>query len=68
MDINNYISSGIIETYVMGLCTAEEKNEMELLRHQYPQLNAAVIQFEIELENNFLALCPLKSFRFSKVF
>ena len=54
MDINNYISSGIIETYVMGLCTTEEKNEMELLRHLHPKLNAAVIQFEIELENNLL--------------
>ncbi|NOT94196.1 anti-sigma factor domain-containing protein [Ferruginibacter sp.] len=52
MDINNYISSGIIEMYVMGLCSAEEKTELELLRLQYPQLNTAIIQFETELENN----------------
>ena len=54
MDINSYISSGIIETYVMGLCTPEEKIEMELLRHQYPQLNEAVLQYEIELENDLV--------------
>ena len=54
MDINSYISSGIIETYVMGLCTPEEKNEMELLRRKYPQLNEAVLQYETDLENNLL--------------
>jgi anti-sigma-K factor RskA len=52
MDINNYISSGIIEMYVMGLCSPEEKTELELLRLQHPQLNTAIIQFETELENN----------------
>jgi anti-sigma-K factor RskA len=54
MDINNYISSGIIEMYVMGICSAEEKAELELLRNQYPQLNKAITQFEIEFENNAL--------------
>ena len=54
MDINSYISSGIIETYVMGLCSPEEKIEMESLRHQYPQLNEAVLQYEIDLENDLL--------------
>ena len=54
MDINNYISSGIIEMYVMGICPAEEKAEMELLRNQYPQLNEAITKFEIEFEKNAL--------------
>ena len=54
MDINNYISSGIIEMYVMGICSPEEKTELELLRRQYPELNKAVLQFEMELENNLL--------------
>ncbi|MEY2917820.1 MAG: hypothetical protein RIS73_1534 [Bacteroidota bacterium] len=54
MDINNYISSGIIEMYVTGLCSADESTELELLRTQYPQLNDAVIQFEIEFEKNAL--------------
>ena len=54
MDINNYIASGIIEMYVMGICSQEEKAELELLRPQYPQLNAAIMQFEKSFENNLL--------------
>jgi anti-sigma-K factor RskA len=54
MDINNYIASGIIEMYVMGICSAEEKAELELLRLKYPELNEAVLQFETAFENNLL--------------
>ena len=54
MDINNYIASGIIEMYVMGICPAEEKAELELLRTQYPALNTAIIQFEKVFENNLV--------------
>ena len=54
MDIQNYISSGIIEMYVMGLCTPEEKYEMELFRQQYPELNEAISAYEMTLENNLL--------------
>jgi len=54
MDINSYILSGNIEMYVMGLCSPQEKAEMELLRRQYPELNKALLQFEIALENNLL--------------
>ncbi|WP_462249097.1 anti-sigma factor domain-containing protein [Ferruginibacter sp.] len=54
MDINNYIASGVIEIYVMGICSPEEKAEMELLRLKYPELNKAVLQFETAFENNLL--------------
>lgn len=54
MDINNYIASGIIEMYVMGICSAEEEAEMELLRTRYPQLNEAILQFEMAFEKNAL--------------
>lgn len=54
MNIENYISSGIIEQYVMGLCTAEEKNELELLRQKYAILDKVIINFEIELENKMM--------------
>jgi len=54
MDINEYISSGIIEMYVMGICSPEEKTELELLRSQYPELDKAIVQFEKDLENNLL--------------
>jgi anti-sigma-K factor RskA len=50
MDIKGYISSGIIEMYVMGLCTLEEEKEFESLRKLYPELGAAVIEYENALE------------------
>ena len=52
MDISSYISSGIIELYVMGMCSPEEEKELELLRHQHPALNDAIIRYETELEDN----------------
>jgi Anti-sigma-K factor rskA len=52
MDINQYISSGIIEMHVMGLCPPEESAELELMRTQHPQLHEAILQFEIEFEKN----------------
>lgn len=54
MEISNYISSGIIEMYVLGLCSPEEKTELEMLRLQYPQLNEAIINFENEFEKKAL--------------
>jgi hypothetical protein len=54
MDINQYISSGIIEMYVLGLCSPEESTELELLRTQHPQINEAVFTFEAELERTYL--------------
>lgn len=50
MDISNYISSGIIELYVMGLCSEDEIKELELLRQQYPELHTAILDYEKELE------------------
>jgi anti-sigma-K factor RskA len=54
LNIENYISSGIIEQYVMGLCSAEEKNELELLRQKDAVLDKVIINFEIELENKMM--------------
>ncbi|MFZ1529541.1 MAG: anti-sigma factor [Ferruginibacter sp.] len=50
MTINEYIASGIVEAYVMGLCSAEEEREFEQMRLQYPELDAAVNTFEYKLE------------------
>jgi anti-sigma-K factor RskA len=50
MDIKEYISSGAIELYVLGLCSPEEEKEFETLRLQYPELNTALLEYETELE------------------
>ena len=56
MDIKEYISSGIIESYVLGLASPEERSEFEKLCAQYPELVAARIDFEIALEKKLLSL------------
>lgn len=54
MDIKEYILSGIIESYVMGLCSPDEENELEQLRNKYPDLDKAIIEYEIAMEKNML--------------
>lgn len=50
MNVQEYISSGIVESYVLGLASDEERNEFESLCLQYPELLAARQAFELSLE------------------
>ncbi len=50
MNIQEYILSGIVESYVLGLASEEEKAEFEQLCVQYPELAAARNSFELSLE------------------
>ena len=50
MDIREYISGGIVESYVLGLASAQERAEFEKLCEQYPELVRARIAFEEALE------------------
>lgn len=50
MDVKAYIESGIIELYILGLASPEEQAELEALRMQYPAINQAILQVEMELE------------------
>jgi anti-sigma-K factor RskA len=54
LNIENNISSGIIEQYVLGLCTNDEVREVEILRKQDAAFNKAITDFEIELEEKML--------------
>ncbi|GEP92230.1 Anti-sigma-K factor rskA [Chitinophaga terrae (ex Kim and Jung 2007)] len=42
MDVQQYISSGILESYVFGMLPEEEQIEVELAALQYPDIRAAV--------------------------
>jgi anti-sigma-K factor RskA len=55
MDIKEYIQSGIVEQYVLGLATAEEVAELEQLRIQYPEVNEAIAGFEKSFEEHLLS-------------
>ncbi len=60
MNIKEYIKSGIIESYVMGIATTEEQLEFESLCAKYPELAEAKKDFEILLEEQMMknALVP----------
>jgi len=50
VDIQAYISSGIIEAYVLGLASDDEVREVEMYAAQYAQVKQAITDFEIALE------------------
>ena len=50
MNVQEYIESGIIESYVMGLASEPEKAEFERLCTLYPELVTARRKFEERLE------------------
>jgi len=50
VNIQEYISSGIIESYVLGLASAEERIEFEQMCAQYPELVEARNNFELAVE------------------
>lgn len=50
MNIKEYIESGIIESYVLGLADEAEQQEFEALCIQYPEIVEARRAFELALE------------------
>jgi anti-sigma-K factor RskA len=52
LNIKEYIASGIIEAYVLGLASQSEKAEFEQLCTQYPELVTARRDFEEGLEKH----------------
>lgn len=54
MNVKEYISSGVVESYVLGLATAAEQQEFEAMCQQYPEVLLARTQFEQALELQLL--------------
>jgi anti-sigma-K factor RskA len=55
VNVKEYISSGIIESYVMGLLSESEQQEFESVCAQYPEVAQATESFEISLEDTLLS-------------
>jgi anti-sigma-K factor RskA len=55
VNIQEYISSGIVESYVLGLATEQERAEFEQNCAQYPAVLEARIAFENSLEQAAIA-------------
>lgn len=51
MNIQEYISSGIIEAYVMGLASEEEMRILECVQQNNPEVKQAVLDAQLVLEN-----------------
>ena len=60
MNTQEYISSGIVESYVLGLASDEERREFEKMCDQYPELLVARTAFELALEKQAMenAIAP----------
>jgi anti-sigma-K factor RskA len=50
LDLEDYIESGIIESYLLGLATREEVVMFERMRNIYPQLNGEIATMEYKLQ------------------
>lgn len=50
MEINKYIQSGILESYVLGSTTATETGALLQLKAVYPEIDAAIKNLESNLE------------------
>jgi len=60
MDMDEYIASGIIESYVLGLATEPERTEFEERAGAFPALKQMVSDFEERLEEYALKEAPPK--------
>lgn len=54
MNVKEYISSGIVESYIMGLASEIERQEFEANCTQYPEIAEARNTFELALEEQLL--------------
>lgn len=54
MNTKEYISSGIIESYVLGMLNEQERHEFEKLCNDYPEIKAARDAFELQVEKQAL--------------
>ena len=50
MNTKEYIESGIIEQYVMGTVSAQERQEVECMSHIYPEIAAELISVQTAME------------------
>jgi anti-sigma-K factor RskA len=56
VNIKEYISSGIIESYVLGMTSAEESEEFENMCATHPEVREARDLFEHQLEQSAIAV------------
>ncbi|GAB3253586.1 hypothetical protein GCM10027347_13450 [Larkinella harenae] len=50
MDIRQYINSGVLESYLLGLSSEEEEQEVQQMKILYPEVSSALDDLEIVIE------------------
>lgn len=55
MDLQSFIQSGLLETYVLGQCTPQEQALVERMLAQHPEIRAEMSAIEAALENYAVA-------------
>jgi anti-sigma-K factor RskA len=58
LNLKEYISSGIIESYVLGLASEPERTEFEMMCKHYPEVAKAKEDFERSLEQTLMSDAP----------
>lgn len=60
MKIKEYIDSGILESYVLGSASEEEVHELLRLKKQYPEIQQALDELEVDMERiaEYMAITP----------
>ncbi|PUZ19772.1 hypothetical protein GA0116948_12010 [Chitinophaga costaii] len=54
MNLQDYISSGILEKYVLGLASPQEMEEIKHLRKLLPEIRAELMSVELRIEKVLL--------------
>ena len=60
MDIDKYIKSGILEQYILGLSSPEERKEIEFLAKKYPEINKGICDLQNCMEE-YSETCEIPS-------
>lgn len=58
--IKEYIESGVLEAYVLGVATEQEVNEVLRMKTKFSEVNVALQQLEFDMENvaRYTAIIP----------
>ncbi|NSL89602.1 hypothetical protein ECE50_022365 [Chitinophaga sp. Mgbs1] len=54
MNLRDYIDSGVIERFLLGLATTEQEQELAYLRQQFPILEQEIAAVELKIERKLL--------------
>ncbi|PJJ83221.1 hypothetical protein [Mucilaginibacter auburnensis] len=60
MKIKQYIESGVLEAFVLGVATDDEMQELTRMKQQHPEVSAALAELESDMERiaEYMAVTP----------